>query len=500
MRRTDSRILDYITSARKTGLADEETKKSLLSIGYDEDYITSAFAVAAQMPEGENRREIKPKAVISILILALLNAVAAPRFYFFIDSLFFLSGSGGSLITEPRPLMYLYLPYLTYLFLLVEILVASLAVSFISEKIWPGRKVLLSILTTFVLMQYLYLAAPNFAKQQETEGKSPTPITAKQYDFSKPVAIDAGGGIKKAIAIEGNKAVWFRVSGAGEVYRPTQIYLFEFAQEDSKGTMVQVSNNRGNDRLEAQGDKIALLNGKVYWLQNGGNLNVYDPDAQKTELLATDLRLIASGYKDDLLVGKASDYFGFGNLALYRLNTVLKHTDPIRVDVKNLRGMISSGQYICYDQGQGAIGRFNWETNETIVFERKSADPAETLFLDQCAKEYVLYAISSEGGESGAGIEWYKYDMDTKNNQMIKRLSAYSGRPAENKGVIHGNYFYYFSSDKKIYERNLGTGREKVLVSGNIDDWKIDDDSLLYSVDTSSNHTYSNALYLLEIH
>src|SRR3989344_1560669 len=169
-----------------------------------------------------------------LIVLGIINAFLSEFLYILIGSLLFRGEGVLVLLVGPIYLFSTSIPFLYFLFLLVEIPVAVLLSTLALRKLnHSGQKYILSIfvaIVLFIILQIAALVIPQLFKQAATERKNPIVESgAKQYDFSQAALFDSRQSAKNTLSIEKNKIVWIEHTKEYPTYPKNiwNVFLFE---------------------------------------------------------------------------------------------------------------------------------------------------------------------------------------------------------------------------------------------------------------------------------
>jgi len=453
---------------------------------------------------------------IPLILIALLNV-----FVSFCLFLIILSGGQVSFLLESG-LIYRYIALYSsqVLFLLFLILEISL----ISWLIWIlfKKKLQISFKTIFLV----FLITSVFCivglkifnqikleyERKKIETQNPIKQGVQNYDFTKPILINNNESVKNSITLENNKIVWLEnLSSTNtrtneDIWIPPQVFTFVFDDINSTGEIIQVSDNKNKDFESIRKDNVKMYDGVIYWIENPGTLMQYDPITKQRKSLANKyVQFIDNGYENNIFYEKSSDIHN-NDSKLYSMDVKTGEiSTPLALNLQTYGGSFF-GQYICYYTINFKLGQANWQTKKMTEFDLPK--PHSELYygpsINQCNENFLGYSISLREVNFGKSIEWYKYDFNTKQNMLIKRLPTYSGNFQEGDGKVYNNMFYYMGSDRKVYAMDLTTKQEKVLVSSNtgeIWDWQTDGKYLVYTVNNNlpDDSYIRNSLFLLKL-
>lgn len=256
------------------------------------------------------KKQVRPfRFFLALLALGLANYLIANLLFFGLVLIFF--GNDGLTIL----VFSLQFPW----FFILETLIFSWGISRLIKKVSPIRKNFLSIFLMCLLWYVIITISPvlyysirlqeNYRIQQAEDPEavlSPSVKQLKTYDFSQseiPINLRRSG--KTELAIENNKVVWVdQTDLVNNLSTPFDIFLFEFDEQTSLGTRIQVSDF--SEALFRRPKSVLLSDGDVYWTQDG-NLYVYDQNTGQPTLLLEAIGSIYGKHQNWVLVSHASN-------------------------------------------------------------------------------------------------------------------------------------------------------------------------------------------------
>lgn len=443
-----------------------------------------------------------------LIIFGIINAFLSEFLYVLIGSLLF-SGQGALvLLIGPIYIFSTSIPFLYFLFLLVEIPIAVLVSTLLLRRLNRSeQRYIVSFLIAvvlFIILQIAALVIPPLFKQAATERKNPIESGAKQYDFSQATLFDSRQSAKNTLSIEGNKIVWIEHTKEYPTYPNNiwNVFLFEFDSATSQGVSTQVSNL--DNAKHGSPESAGVFDGKVYWTQDA-DLYVYDSPSKKSELLVKGVGHIYGKYKNFLIYSHGSNpsIYGIKESGLFVYDQSSKQETDLSSQIANAFGIISKDEYLCYASaknpsfGKNLIGRYNILTkqNDSVKTELENIQLTYGFQVLDCNGKYIAYKFGAQttpGTPSPTELRIYSFDQDK--NILVKR---FDNRIGSVQGKFVGDAFYYSSDDNKILKRDLIGGVESVILSeSGLADWDIDNSYVVYQKETGG---YKSNLYLQKI-